>query len=74
MKLRKYSNRKLYDTEASKYVNLDEVISHIQQGGTVTVETTSGESCTNVVLKWALLKVDISNEAIVSILRGSNEG
>ncbi len=34
---KKYGNRRLYDTAASRYVNLDEIRSIIRQGGRVQV-------------------------------------
>jgi polyhydroxyalkanoate synthesis repressor PhaR len=36
--VKKYNNRRLYDTEASRYVRLDEIAAHIRAGADVRVE------------------------------------
>lgn len=73
MNLRKYPNRKLYNTDISKYVNLTQVIAHLRQGGVIQVTTPSGKSATHEVLNQALLKCDLPNEVIVSLIRGESE-
>ncbi len=49
--IKKYENRRLYDTTSSKYVNLDEVAQIIREGEEVqVVDAKSGEDLTRVVL------------------------
>ncbi len=49
--IKKYGNRRLYDTAASRYINLDEVAGLIRRGHEVrVVDAASGEDLTRVVL------------------------
>ena len=49
--IRRYGNRRLYDTSASRYVNLDQVAAMIRQGTDVqVVDATTGEDRTRGVL------------------------
>jgi polyhydroxyalkanoate synthesis repressor PhaR len=49
--IKKYGNRRLYDTAASRYVNLDEVAGFIRQGRDVqVVDAKTGKDLTRVVL------------------------
>ncbi len=49
--IKKYSNRRMYDTAASRYVNLDDVAQMVRNGDDVqVVDATSGEDLTRVVL------------------------
>jgi polyhydroxyalkanoate synthesis repressor PhaR len=49
--IKKYGNRRLYDTAASRYVNLDEVAEFIRQGKDVQVlDAKTGKDLTRVVL------------------------
>lgn len=49
--IRKYGNRRLYDTSASRYVNLDEIAAMIRRGTDIqVVDAKSGEDLTRVVL------------------------
>ncbi len=49
--IKKYGNRRLYDTAASRYVNLDEVAGLIRQGHDVkVVDAATGEDLTRVIL------------------------
>jgi len=49
--IKKYGNRRLYDTSGSRYVNLDDIAAMIRQGKTVqVVDATSGEDLTRVIL------------------------
>ena len=54
--IRKYENRRLYDTEASKYVNLDEIAEMVRRGDDVTVEDSkTGRDLTQEVLLQVVL-------------------
>jgi polyhydroxyalkanoate synthesis repressor PhaR len=49
--IRKYGNRRLYDTHASKYVNLDEIAAMVRQGRDLQVlDAKTGEDMTRVIL------------------------
>ena len=49
--IRKYANRRLYDTVRSRYVNLADVRNLIAEGDTVrVVEQTTGRDITNSIL------------------------
>ena len=49
--VRKYANRRLYDTSVGKYVNLDEIAALIRKGDEVqVVDAKTGEDVTRVVL------------------------
>ena len=49
--IKKYGNRRLYDTAASRYVNLDEVAGFIRQGKDVQVlDANTGKDLTRVIL------------------------
>ncbi len=49
--IKKYGNRRLYDTSSSRYVNLDEIASMVRQGKQLqVVDAKSGEDLTRVTL------------------------
>lgn len=49
--IRKYANRRLYDTSSGRYVNLDDVALLIRQGVEVqVVDARTGEDVTSVIL------------------------
>jgi polyhydroxyalkanoate synthesis repressor PhaR len=49
--IRKYENRRLYDTSGSRYVNLDDIAELIRQGKAVqVVDAKTGEDLTRVTL------------------------
>lgn len=49
--IKKYGNRRLYDTAASRYVNLDEIAGFIRQGKDVrVVDAKTGKDLTRVTL------------------------
>jgi polyhydroxyalkanoate synthesis repressor PhaR len=49
--IKKYGNRRLYDTSSSRYINLDDVAALIRKGTDVQViDATTGEDLTRVVL------------------------
>jgi polyhydroxyalkanoate synthesis repressor PhaR len=49
--IKKYGNRRLYDTAAKRYVNLDDIAQLIRQGAEVkVVDATTGEDLTRVTL------------------------
>lgn len=49
--IKKYGNRRLYDTTSSRYVNLDDLATHIRAGREVrVVDAKTGQDLTRVVL------------------------
>ena len=49
--VRKYENRRLYDTSSSRYVNLPEIAQMVREGAEVqVVDAKSGEDITRVIL------------------------
>lgn len=49
--IKKYGNRRLYDTDGSRYVNLDHLAAHIRAGREVQVlDAKTGQDLTRVVL------------------------
>ena len=49
--IKKYGNRRLYDTAASRYLNLEEIAALIRQGNEVTVvDAKTGQDLTRVTL------------------------
>ncbi len=49
--IKKYGNRRLYDTSSSRYVNLEDLAAHIRAGQDVrVVDVKSGQDLTRVVL------------------------
>jgi polyhydroxyalkanoate synthesis repressor PhaR len=55
--LKKYANRRLYDTEKSRYVTLDEVSEMIKEGGIVEVrDAKTKEDVTSFILTQIILE------------------
>jgi polyhydroxyalkanoate synthesis repressor PhaR len=55
--IKKYENRRLYDTTNSRYVNLDEVAQLLQQGNDVqVVDASSGEDITRLILTQIIVE------------------
>jgi polyhydroxyalkanoate synthesis repressor PhaR len=57
--IKRYSNRKLYDTQESRYVTLDEIEEMIRAGKEVSVaDAASGEDLTAVTLTQIILEAE----------------
>jgi polyhydroxyalkanoate synthesis repressor PhaR len=55
--IRKYPNRRLYDTSAGRYVNLDDVSALVRQGVEIQViDAKTGEDVTRVVLTQIIVE------------------
>jgi polyhydroxyalkanoate synthesis repressor PhaR len=55
--IKRYSNRKLYDTQESRYVTLEEIEEMIRAGREISVvDATSGEDLTSVTLTQIILE------------------
>ncbi len=63
--IKKYSNRRLYDTERSAYLNLDELAGLIRGGEEVqVVDAKSGDDLTRGVLLQVILEVQGSRDLL----------
>lgn len=68
--IKRYPNRKLYDTEASRYITLEEIAEHLRAGGEVrVVDSKSGQDITSVTLAQVLLGEEKKSRADVSLQR-----
>jgi polyhydroxyalkanoate synthesis repressor PhaR len=57
--IKRYSNRKLYDTHESRYVTLDEIEEMIRAGKEISVvDAASGEDLTSVTLTQIILEAE----------------
>src|SRR5262249_5584890 len=60
--VKRYSNRKLYDTQESRYVTLDEIEEMIRAGKEIAVvDAASGEDLTSVTLTQIILEAERSH-------------
>jgi polyhydroxyalkanoate synthesis repressor PhaR len=66
--LKKYSNRRLYDTEKSTYVTLDHVMQAIRQGRRVAVvDAKSGEDVTAFILTQIVLEESRKKNSLLPV-------
>lgn len=64
--IKRYSNRKLYDTQESRYVTLEEIEEMIRTGREVqVVDASSGEDLTSVTLTQIILEGERSRRAML---------
>ena len=62
--IKRYSNRKLYDRQESRYVTLEEVEELIRQGKEISVvDASTGENLTSVTLAQIILENERSHRA-----------
>ncbi len=55
--IKKYENRRLYDTSASRYINLDEIAALVRNGNNVKVlDAKTGEDLTRVTLTQIIVE------------------
>ena len=65
--IRKYANRRLYDTVRSRYVNLDDVRNLIVEGVDVRIaDQTSGGDITNAILLQIIGNLDRSSGGLLT--------
>lgn len=83
--IRKYENRRLYDTAAKRYVNLDEVAQLVRNGSDVqVVDAATGEDITRLVMTQIIVEdaktpdsafpLDVLRQMVVATGRASQEG
>lgn len=69
MIVKKYSNRRLYDTEDSRYITLDELAQKIRRGSDVrVVDAKTGDDLTQATLTQIILESDAARLLPVSLL------
>ena len=71
--VKRYPNRKLYDTEAKRYVSLEGIAALIRQGAEVqVVDHASGEDITNLILAQIIAEQERKQSGVVpqSVLAG----
>src|SRR5688500_5076410 len=62
--IKRYSNRKLYDTQESRYVTLEEIEEMIRAGREISVvDASSGEDLTSVTLTQIILENERNHRA-----------
>jgi len=82
--IKKYENRRLYDTTNSRYINLEEVAQMVQEGREVqVVDAASGEDLTRLVLTQIIVEqakspgsafpLDILRQMVAATSRASQE-
>ena len=82
--IKKYENRRLYDSTNSRYINLDEIAQLVKEGRDVkVVDAVSGEDITRVVLTQIIMEdakepdsafpLDILRQMIVASGRATQE-
>jgi polyhydroxyalkanoate synthesis repressor PhaR len=82
--IKKYENRRLYDSTNSRYVNLEEVAQLLQQGNDVQViDASSGEDITRLILTQIIVEnaktpessfpLDLLRQMVVASGRASQE-
>jgi len=68
--IKRYPNRKLYDTENSRYITLDEIAEFLREGGEVrVVDSRSSEDITAVTLAQVLVGEEKKSRPVVPIQR-----
>jgi polyhydroxyalkanoate synthesis repressor PhaR len=66
--LKKYANRRLYDTQKSGYITLSEVAGYIRQGKTIkAIDAKSKEDVTAFVLTQIILEEAKNNNALLPV-------
>lgn len=71
--IKRYANRKLYDTEKKRYITLNEIAKYIQENEEVVViDNTTGDDISNIVLTQIIIERERENSGYFpkSILAG----
>jgi polyhydroxyalkanoate synthesis repressor PhaR len=82
--IKKYENRRLYDTTNSRYINLDEVAAMLQNGDHVqVVDSATGEDITRLILTQIIVEdaktpgstfpLDVLRQMVIASGRASQE-
>ncbi len=66
--IKKYSNRRLYDSTNKKYVTLEDIAARIREGSEINViDSQSGEDITKVILIQAILESEKNKEDMLPV-------
>lgn len=66
--IKRYSNRKLYDTENSKYITIDDIAELIKNNVEIRViDNKTNEDITNVVMANVILKLEKNDSGFVHL-------
>ncbi len=66
--IKRYSNRKLYDTENSKYVTIDDIAELIKNNVEIRViDNKTNEDITNVVMANVILKLEKNDSGFIHL-------
>lgn len=66
--IKRYSNRKLYDTEQSTYITLDEIQAMVKEGEDVRIiDNKSKEDITNATLAQIIFEQEKSHQRLLSL-------
>lgn len=70
--IKRYANRKLYDTESSTYITLENIEGMVREGEEVSIiDNSTGEDITSATLAHIVLEQQKANPSFpVSVLRG----
>ena len=68
--IKRYSNRKLYNTNTCKYIRSEDILDYIKNGDTVTVNDTKAGDITKETLLSAIYtaKMEIPVETLISLI------
>ena len=67
--IKRYTNRKLYDTMLHKYITLTQVISYVKEGYNIEViDNDTNRDLTNYVLMSSLSAIKIDSETLKTII------
>lgn len=69
--IKKYNNRKLYDTKLKRYTTLPEIAELIRMGIELEVVNAQDKDVTNETLKQAITKLNIDNRTLSDIIYNS---
>jgi polyhydroxyalkanoate synthesis repressor PhaR len=71
--IKRYANRKLYDTEKKRYITLSGIAKYIQEDeDVIVIENTTGEDISNLMLTQIIIEIERENTGLFpkSILAG----
>ena len=66
--IKRYLNRKLYDTQESKYITIPEIATLVKRGEEITVIDSQKNDITIPTLKQVLLTLNLDKETILSLI------
>jgi len=73
--VKRYANRKLYDTETSRYVTLTELNSFVKAGREVMViDNASKRDITAKTLLASFIETDLTTDEVVSLIKNGVKG